>query len=239
MEILIISLVIGSMLFAAFIMLGKLSLELFFMRLSLDNHPVLRAIVDDVLNNICKEEEIKMFHKGYVELNASIEDEKKKVLGMYVYTLNAEHQKNIRKTYLEVVNLEKKYGKTYKEICKEAGIETNITTEDFYLPKILLCPDVLLKFGINNYYGTYFHEIGHHFAIKEMGEHTEEDANKYGHKIILERLPFFFQLLPEFSFEYKEGMEVKLSIKERLRAYWGYLKYYLKNKKTITKKRKK
>jgi hypothetical protein len=236
---LIILLVFGSILFLAFIYVGKISLELLFMRISLNNHPVLKALVDDVLDNICKEEGIKMFHKAYDELNAGVEDEKKKALGMYVYTLNMEHQISIRRTYLEVVDLEKKYNKTYKEICEEAGIETTATAEDFYLPRILLCPDALLKFGANNYYGTYFHELGHHFAVKEIGKHTEEDANKYGRKIILERLPFFFQLFPEFSFEFREGIDFELSMKETLRAYWGYLKYYLKNRKTIIKKRKK
>lgn len=239
MEILIISLVIGSILFAAFVALGKLSLELFFMRLNLDDHPVLKALVDDVLDGICREEGIKMFHKTFDELNAGVEDEKKKALGMYVYTLNMEHQISIRRTYLEVIDLENKYGKTYKEICEDAGIETTATREDFYLPRILLCPDALSKFGANNYYGTYIHELGHHFAVKEMGKHTEEDANKYGRKLVLERFPFFFQLFPEFSFEFREGINVELSTKETLRAYWGYLKYYIKNRKTIIKKRKK
>lgn len=236
---LIIMLVFGSVLCLAFLYLGKISLELFFMRLSLNNHPVLKAIVDDVLDSICKEEGIKMFHKTYDELNAGVEDEKKKALGMYIYTLDMEHQIKIRRTYLEVVDLEKKYGKTYKEICEEAGIETCATAEDFYLPRIILCPDALLKFGVNNYYGTFFHEIGHHFAVKEMGRHTEEDANRYGHKVILERLPFFFQLFSEFSFEFREGIEGNLNTKETLRAYWGYLKYYFNNRKTIIKKGKK
>jgi hypothetical protein len=218
-------------------MITPISLDLYFMTLNIERHPVLKAMVDDVLTNICKEEDITVLHKTYEEINVNIEDDREKALGMYVYTLDEDHRIKLKQTYLEVKDLEHKHGIPYKEICKLQGIETTHSAEDFALPKILLCKEKLMKFGLNSYYSTYFHEIGHHFAIKNMGKHTEEDANKFGHKIIVERLPLFFQLFPDFSFRYRDGVQEELKNKEKRIAMLGYLKYYIKNWKTIKRKK--
>lgn len=214
-----------------------MDIDLYYLSFKIEKHPVLVAMVDDVIAKILKDEDIRMFHVSYDKLNATINDESKKAIGMYVYTLDAEQHRNAKNALIEIEKLENEYKIPYKEICKLSGIESNIEKENFILPKILLCEDKLMKYGLGSYYGTYFHEIGHHFAAKELGNHTEDDANKYGRKLILENLPFFFQLFSDFSFKYRLDLP-KLSLKESLRANFDYLKYYIHNRKTIIKTKK-
>jgi len=226
-----------TMLGIAGLMMAKLQIELYFLKWKIEKHPVLIAMVDDVLKTICEEENIKVFYKSFDELNVDIEAENEKALGMYVYTFNKEFEATLRKSYDEVRDMEFKHGMKYNEICRLQGIETKHNLEDFTLPKILLCKNLLMRYGLSNYYSTYFHEIGHHFAVKTIGKHNEEDANILGHEIIFKRLPFFFQLFPDFNFKYREGVGKVLTAKEKIIAMFGYLKYYVKNIKTIKRKK--
>lgn len=103
-------------------------------------------------------------------------------------------------------------------------------------PRIYLCDDYLMKLGIDHYHNTFFHEIGHHFAIKKIGrEHDEEDANKIARQIILDKLPSLFQLIPNYSFEYIID-NVELSFRKKIIAYLDYLKYYKKHELFTIKK---
>lgn len=230
--ILFFSIIIGSIMF----LLMPLSIDLYFLRLDVGKHPVLKQIVDGVLKSICAEEGITTIHKSFEEMNIGVENKSDMALGLYVYTLNPEDSVKMRQNYMEVKNMEHKYGMPYKDICKKSGIDTNKTAEDFLLPRIELCDEKLLKYGLNSYYATYFHELGHHFAIRKIGEHTEENANEFGREIVLERLPFLFQLLPEFRFEYRLKLP-ELTKSEKRKAYLEYLKYYLKYIKTIITKK--
>lgn len=233
--IILLSLLSLGLIIAAF-MLAYLHIELYFLRFKIENHPVLRAMVDDVLDTICKEEDIRVYHKSYDELNVDIKNESDKAVGMYVYVSDHDYQLKTRKIYDDITHLERKYRKPYKELCLEINEHNVRNADEYYFPRILLCADELLKFGLGSYYSTYFHELGHHFAIKNNEIRNEAIANKYGREIILKRLPFFFQLFSNFNFEFREGMEVNLTKKEKLKAYWGYFNYYIKNKKTIIKK---
>ncbi len=231
----IVVIILLTLLGIAGFMMTKLQIELYFLTWKIEKHPVLKSMVDDVLKTICDEERITVFHKTFKEANQDIDDENEKALGMYVYTLDKEHETKLEKICHEVRDLEFKFGMPYKEICRLQGIETKYNSEDFILPQIILCNDALMKFGLGNYYSTYFHEIGHHFAVKKIGKHREEDANILGHQVILERLPFFFQLFSDFNFRYRDGIRKKLTAKENRIAIFGYLKYYLKYRKTFVK----
>jgi hypothetical protein len=72
---------------------------------------------------------------------------------------------------------------------------------------------------MGNYYSTFFHEIGHHFAVKEKGSnHNEEDADRYAHELIMKELPFFFQLFHDFGYRFQKK---DLSFFQKIRAHYG------------------
>jgi hypothetical protein len=241
MTTVIVSLIIFIGVCVTILSISWLSIDIYFLSLKIENHPVLRVMVNDVLDQICKEEGLRIFNKTYDQLNADVKDDKDKSLGMYVYTLDEGHQKRVDDALCFVEDLELKYKKSYKDICILVGTTTTLEKEDFILPRILLCTDKLMTaFGANSYYSTFFHEIGHHFVAKEIGKHKEEDADRRARAIILERLPYFFQLFPYFNFRFRLNKEFykELSVKEKLKAYYGFLKYYIKNKNTIVRHRK-
>lgn len=218
----------------------SINIDLYFLRFDIEKHPVLKKMVDDVTEKVCKEEGVKVLNVSYRELNEGETSENKMAVGRYVYTLDEDYAIKSRESYVKAKEIENEYGRTYGEICKVLNIDTeNKTADDFYLPRILLSYDQLSLFGLNSYYGTYFHEIGHHFAAKELGEHTEDDANMYGHRTILENLPLMFQLIPEFNFNFRlNDTGFKLSKMQRMRALKEYLRYYIKHRKTIIRKKK-
>lgn len=223
----------GSILFIGLcvssLMFGLINLWLYFLNFKIEKHPVLIKLLDNALNAICLEEQIKVFNKTYEEINKDETDDSHAALGQYIYTLDAEHQKNIDNALLDIENLEHKYGMLYPDICKLADVECKASKEIYTLPRILLC-EKLYKYGMNQYYCTYLHELGHHFAVKELGcEHTEKDADRYALKLVRERLPIYFQLLFWFKFD------IDLDFKNTLIAYREYLRYYIKNKKSIEK----
>jgi len=210
-----------------------LKIEMHFLKFKLENHPLLIQKIEDVLAMICEKENLKVFYKTYDELNVNQPDENKRAYGKYIYTLDKEHEKEITRLRLEVESIEAKYGKPYDELCREAGLNV-ITKERFYLPRIVLCNDEAQRLGICSYYGTYFHELGHHFVHKELGEehNTEENADKYAAKLVKEYLPHYFLLFFRFGFWYREN-GAKLSQREKIRAFINYLRYLIekRNKK--------
>jgi hypothetical protein len=107
-----------------------------------------------------------------------------------------------------------------------------INRETLYIPRIILCKDEIARFGICGFYNTYFHELGHHFAHKELGyEHnTEENADKYAAKLVKENLPHYFLLFFYFGFWYREN-GAKLTWKEKIFAFIDYLKYLIFERK--------
>lgn len=234
----IIALIIFIAVSALAILFFSLHLDLYFLRFKIDRHPVLRALVDDVIAQICREENLKTFYKTYEQLNEGVENENDKALGHYIYTLDEAYQKKVDDALEFIEGLELQYKRSYKDVCILVGAKTTLNKEDFVLPRILMCTDKLLEFGANSYYSTYFHELGHHFMIKETHDrHTEDDANRRARALVLERLPFFFQLFPYFTFEYRIDDVPELKFWMKVKACWGYLKYYLKNRNTIVRKK--
>ena len=112
------------------------------------------------------------------------------------------------------------------------SILKRLIEDDFVLPKILLCREMTMKYGgLLSLYATHFHEFGHHFAIKQCGDRSEEAADKYGYKLIEENLPYFFKLFPYINYTHRLKT-AELTIRETLRAYWQYWQYLrIKNKK--------
>ena len=205
---------------------------MYFLFFKLEKHPMLIAMLEDVFQRICKEEGIRVFQKTYEELNANEPNEKDKTLGMYVYTLDSEHQQKMNKCLVEIEELEIKWKMPYKKLCQFVGHDTTIGKEDFVLPRILLCKkEEIEKYGLLTYYCTQFHELGHHFAGKENGKHGEDDANRIAYRLMAQNFPYFFQLIPFINFRYRLNMK-ELTMKEKLRAYIEYLQYLrVKNKK--------
>ena len=215
-----------------------LSLDIYFLMFPLQRHPVLRAMVQELAETICKEEGIRVYDKSFETLNADVENDGEKALGTYIYTLNPEYQQKVNESLQFIEELELKYKLPYKEVCVLLNAKSKCEKEEFVLPRIYLCTERLMKYGVGSYYGTYFHEIGHHFAAKTIGKHTEDDANKIAHDIILECLPYYFQLIPDFNFKYRLDVKRELSFMEKIKAYRGYLKYYFKHKDTIVKRKR-
>jgi hypothetical protein len=221
------------------LILLSLHIDLFFLRFKLENHPVLVNMIENAISVICEEEGIKTFYKTCEQINPKGTKEEDIALGMYIYTLDDEHKQKSKKALIEIEKLEKDYNKSYSEICKLVGVDNSIEKEDFMYPRIVLCHEKLIAFGLKSYYSTYFHELGHHFAIKESGGvTTETDADIQARNLIFERLPYFFQLIPYFRFEYRLKLK-EMSFNEKMNAYIGYLSYYLKYKKTIKRESKK
>jgi hypothetical protein len=203
-----------------------LGLQVRFLRFKLEQHPALIKMIDDVLLRITTEQNLPVFYKTYEELNKGRggTEEKKEALGMYVYTRDPEHQKNCDNTLRKIRELEKKYRKSYRDICKFAGEETNVQEDSFVLPKILLCHEEAQKFGLLAFYSTYFHEIGHHYAITLNNDESEEAADRIAREMVRTNLPYFFTILPFIDYRYK--LEDEPTIKVRLKAYWDYYRNY-------------
>ncbi len=205
-------------------------INIYFLVFKLEKHPILIKMIEDIFQRICKEEGIGVFYKNYAELNPEGIKNDEEALGRYIYTTDADWQKKINKLLIEIENLENKYNMPYHRLCKLVGSEKIINKEIFVLPRILLCNEQTKKYGLLSYYSTHFHELGHHFAVKTMGNHTENDANIIAQKLIIENLPFFFQLFPFMDFRYSIGNKLKLT--EKIRAYYEFLLYLrVKNKK--------
>lgn len=205
-----------------------INIDLYFLKFKIEKHPKLLAIIENTLQKICDEEGIKFFHKTFEEININTPENKDKAVGRYVYTVDKEYQQKINKSLAEIEELEIKYKMPYKKLCAFVGHETTIDKEDYILPRILLCDDELKKYGMIGYYTTFFHELGHHFAVKEIGAgHNENDANIIGDRLINQRLPYYFRLF----FGLRCRLEIdELTWKEKLVSYIGYLKYLITEK---------
>ena len=209
-----------------------IGLRIYFLKFKIEEHPILIAMIEDVLQRICKEEGIRVFHKTHEEINKGVTEKKEEAVGLYVHAKDAEHQKKYDDVRQVIEKLEKKWKLPYKELCIIAGVEYNVEEDSYVLPKILLCKEKAEKYGgLLSYYSTYFHEIGHHFAIKANGDRSEEAADLIGYKLVHENLPFFFQIFPYINFHYRLKKD-DLTTKELLKAYFQYWQYLrIKNKK--------
>jgi hypothetical protein len=209
-----------------------LNLQLYFLQFKIEEHPILIVMVDDVLQKICKEEGIRVFHKTYEEINKGVTEKKDEAVGLYVHAKDAEHQKKCDDVRLTIERLERQWRQPYKDICKIAGVECDIEEDSFILPKILICKEKAMKYGgLLSYYSTYFHEIGHHLAIKANGDKSELAADTEAYKLITKNLPDFFRLFPYIDYEYRLNLP-KLTFKKKLKLYYQYWQYLrIKNKK--------
>ena len=204
-----------------------ITIDLYFMGFKIEKHPVLVKKVNDLLQSICDEEKIGVFNKSFDELNKDEQDNDKKAVGKYIYCSSITYLDKVKKLLFDIKTMELEYNMPYEEICHMKNIPTKYNKEELTYPRIYLCDDYLMIWGLVYYHNTFFHEIGHHFAIKKIGtEHTEEDANKIARQIILDKLPFFFQLIPNYSYEHIVD-DVKLSLGKKIIAYLDYLKYKL------------
>jgi hypothetical protein len=121
-------LIVAGLLFA-FGMLAYLSISIHFLCFKFEKHPKLIAIIQKVIDDISAEEDLPIFVKPYKEMNKD-RKEGNEALGMYVYTVDREYQERVNKNYVELVLIEKKYGKTYHELCVLTGVDSEITKED-------------------------------------------------------------------------------------------------------------
>lgn len=104
-----------------FISLYWLKILMYFLKFKLEEHPMLIMMLDDVFQRICDEQGIKVFEKTYEELNSKETNEDEKVMGRYVYTLEAEHQQKMNKCLAEIEELEIKWRMPYKKLCLFVG----------------------------------------------------------------------------------------------------------------------
>lgn len=205
-----------------------LTLDLYFMAFKLEKHPKLLEMLEDVAHTICREENIGVFHEDYKVMNG---DRVKgdEALGLYYYTENHKYQENLNASLATIEEMEAEYNKPYEVVCKIVGHKTKTTKADYILPRIILC-NSLRDFGLTSYFSTFFHEIGHHFAVKDLGsEHDEKDADYYARKIMMEKLPNYVQLIYTFQYNYRLN-EKLLKGKTKMLAYVSFFKYLLTRK---------
>lgn len=91
-------------------------------------------------------------------------------------------------------------------LCQEVGIEVRYK-EELIFPRILLCKDYEIKhLNLVAYYHTFFHELGYHFAHKELGKdgYGEDLADKYSARLFKENIPTYF-LLTSFRWWFEKN----------------------------------
>lgn len=202
-----------------------LKYELYFLHFHIKDHPLLIQKIEKVLKNICETENLPVFHVPYERLNNN--PPTSNVIGRYVYAKNIkEALKAIEEVKRDIQVIEMKYGKPYNQLCIECGL-TPVHEERLHMPRIMLVEEKEKYDNLENYYCTYFHELGHHFFIKERGatiEHTENDADNWAAKLIKEHLPDYFLLFYDFSYRYRDN-GLTLTKKEKIIALINFLKY--------------
>ena len=220
-----VGIIVGLGLFIWVTMILPLNIDLYFMSFKLEKHPKILEMLEDVVYTICREENIGIFHEDYKAMNVDSEKGSEAV-GRYTYTTSKGYQETVDASRMRVEVLERQYNKPYEEVCKIVGFETDKKKSDFVLPRITMC-NSLREFGLTDYFSTFFHEIGHHFAVKDMGSnHDERDADVYARKFMMERLPLFVQLIYTFHYNYRLNKRMLVG-KQKALAYLDYLKYLL------------
>jgi len=206
----------------------KINIDLYFLLFKLEKHPLLIQKIENVLNYLCTSENIGVFHKSFDELNANETDDHKKAVGRYICLLNGEYQREINEIVSWIKNIEDRYNKPYDKICEKFNLNP-INKERLILPRIILCKDKLEQYGLNGYYCTFFHEIGHHFDFKENKtvfddyDTAEKNANIYAVKLIKQYLPEYFLIIFKYRFD-----KIEISVKNEIIAYVKFLVYLIK-----------
>lgn len=190
------------------IQLKIINIKLYFLKFDFRKFPQMAKIVEDTLYRISQEQGITVYNRTDHELNGDVE-EKEKILGRYVYPSKTS------KIY-------KKYQK-YRELVKDI-IKSNpnylSNNERFAYPQILLVNKDEHFLEVKGYFATFFHELGHHFAIELENLETEEDADRYAWRLVCENLPDYFKLIFWSSFK----LEKELTGIEILRLYFKFIK---------------
>lgn len=235
---LILSLIIASV-------INELSLKVYFGMIDLGKHPYLKKTINDTLNKIARKEGIGVFDLSYDELNKDEKDEKKKACGVYVnLKKDDEFTEKIKKTYNDILEIEKKYGIPFHVMYeKEFKKPSSVRIYKFHFPRIEIAKDENPNRWTELYYfKTFAHELGHHFAIKNENNRSEERANEIGAKLILNHTPTYFRLiygsLFDVVFDDKENKK-KFGMPSGIKFwklvwvyYWDY--YRKKNKLNLT-----
>lgn len=175
----------------------KLSLILYFMTINLDKHPYLKKTIGDALNKIAKKEDIGVFDLSYDELNKNEKNGENEACGAYIFTEDNEYLKKIKKIYNDMVEIEKKYETPYHILYeKQFNKPSNTRTHDFCIPRIEIAKDKNPSRWTKLYYfKTFAHELGHHFAIKNENDRSEERADEISAKLIYNHTPTYFRLI--------------------------------------------
>ena len=212
-------------LFFLLVSLIYLKLSFKFLSFKLEKHPILVETINSTLENICTTENIKVFNKKSAVMNEGV-DKSNEAAGKYHYSTCQKKLKKLNAGLKNIEKIEAEYNMPIDDVVKLVGYEGNLKKEEFILPRISLAQDFLMDLGLKYYYETFFHELGHHFAIKELGvEHTEEDANRYAEILKNKHFPQYFKL---FLFVYSR---IDLTPIEEIKLFLQYFYfYYLKSK---------
>lgn len=211
----IVIILFGVLLAVPLVILGVLNTELFFLKFDLNKHPKILKLLEDTVNTIVSEENITVFNKDFKEINKNEPDQNKWAVGQYIYTNDADYKERNDEFVCKIREFEKRHH-DYETFAIEA--------EEHTIPRIVLCKDYEINtFGIAFHYATFLHELGHHFANKNMGAHNEDDANRYANELVLARLPRFYQLFISWHFTH----EFDLPRKTQIKCWISYLKFKL------------
>jgi hypothetical protein len=206
-----------------------LKLEVSFIFYKYKKHPLIMKLLQDTLDRICTEEGITVLYKSSKEINKKTPNEDDWAIGKYIYIHDANmgtHTKVLEEYIESRRKIEEYYSITFEEYCKRNN-EKYVPIEEYKYPRILLT-DTLRLNDMGSYYSTFFHELGHHFAVKEKGsDHDEKDADRYAHMLIMKELPYFFQLFYDFRDRF---IDKELNFFQRIPAYYKYFNYLVKEK---------
>lgn len=159
---------------------------------------VLFNIIEDKVDELAKNENIKIFSVPYEEMNSDVSVEKDKAVGTFHY----QKSKKIREEHEELFQLMKKVKKLVRQD---------------YLPRIEISEkgDVYTK----------IHELGHYFLYKREQKQSEEGANMFIEEFFDKYLPPFFKWIYRIEIKIRTKKELNFSSKENYLYYQEYKKY--------------
>jgi len=185
------------------------NIEIYFLKFDFKNFLQMAEVIENTLYDICEKENIEVFNKTDAELNAG---KKELLLGTYI-CLSEPKDEDDRRLIGIVNDFRKLFG-------QKNSILSSSDIEKITFPRILIVNKEEHPLKQRGYYITFFHELGHHFALKDINSTKESDADNYAWKLICESLPDYYRLI----FENSLGKPNRLTKVERFRLYRKFLK---------------
>jgi hypothetical protein len=211
----------------SFFSIWYIKIELFFLLFKFEKHEKIYQLLVTTVNDICEAQGVKYYCKSHDEINKNIKEGEDTAVGMYIYTMDSNYQIHVNDAYANIERLERTYNKPIEEIYQIADRTMELEKYEYVLPRIMIS-EKLQQQSIRSFYSTFLHELGHHFAVKKIGDnHNEAQANECAVELLISSFPPFFQL---FFWDYLTFDSTnKMTFSRRCKAYYSYIQYMVNN----------